>query len=169
MIWTPEKVQELKKMWDSGLSTGEIGRILGVSKNAIVGKVHRLALESRPSPIAGTKTGPEKKKAVKKAALKKKTTAKKTVAKATAKTTASKAGKKSPDIKPETATDKEEQKTVVKGLGVALTDLTPTSCRWPEGDPKDPDFSFCGREVVPGKIYCAEHCAVAYSTLLKNK
>ena len=51
MSWTPELIKELKKLWKKGLTTGEIGRILGISKNAVVGKAHRLGLESRPSPI----------------------------------------------------------------------------------------------------------------------
>ncbi len=51
MPWTDEMVEDLKKMWDQGLSTGEIGKRLGVSKNSVVGKVHRLQLIGRPSPI----------------------------------------------------------------------------------------------------------------------
>ena len=51
MPWTDEMVEDLKKMWKEGLSTGEIGKRLGVSKNSIVGKVHRLQLDGRPSPI----------------------------------------------------------------------------------------------------------------------
>ncbi len=53
MSWTDEKIEDLKKLWAKGLSTAEIGRALGVSKNAIVGKSHRLGLKPRPSPIAG--------------------------------------------------------------------------------------------------------------------
>ena len=57
MGWTDEQVEELKKLWDQGLTTGEIGKALGVSKNAVVGKAHRLKLDSRPSPIsAGEKS-----------------------------------------------------------------------------------------------------------------
>ena len=51
MSWTEEKVEKLKKLWAEGLTTGEIGRALDMSKNAVVGKAHRLGLESRPSPI----------------------------------------------------------------------------------------------------------------------
>jgi GcrA cell cycle regulator len=50
-IWTHELVQQLSRLWDEGLSTAEIGRRLGVSKNAVVGKAHRLALTPRPSPL----------------------------------------------------------------------------------------------------------------------
>ena len=51
MGWTPETIKELKRLWNKGFTTVEIGNRLGMSKNAIVGKAHRLGLESRPSPI----------------------------------------------------------------------------------------------------------------------
>ena len=51
MSWTPERIGELEKLWAEGLSTAEIGRRLGVSKNAVVGKAHRLRLPGRQSPI----------------------------------------------------------------------------------------------------------------------
>ena len=55
MAWTEEQIEELKRLWNEGLSTAEIGRSLNVSKNAVVGKSHRLGLKPRPSPIAGKK------------------------------------------------------------------------------------------------------------------
>lgn len=51
MVWTDERIEELKALWAEGLTTGEIGKRLGVSKNAVVGKAHRLGLQGRPSPI----------------------------------------------------------------------------------------------------------------------
>ena len=51
MEWTPEQVELLSKLWTEGLTTSEIGLRLGVSKNAVVGKAHRLSLVARPSPI----------------------------------------------------------------------------------------------------------------------
>ena len=51
MAWTDEMVESLKQMWKKGLTTNEIAKNLGVSKNSIVGKVHRLNLTARPSPI----------------------------------------------------------------------------------------------------------------------
>ncbi len=50
-MWSEEKIQRLKKLWSEGLTTGEIGKRIGVSKNAVVGKAHRLGLKGRPSPI----------------------------------------------------------------------------------------------------------------------
>ncbi|MGD9639386.1 MAG: GcrA family cell cycle regulator [Alphaproteobacteria bacterium] len=60
MAWTDEMIEELSKLWNDGLTTVEIGRKLGVSKNAVVGKAHRLGLESRPSPIKREKKKEEK-------------------------------------------------------------------------------------------------------------
>jgi len=51
VVWTDDRIAKLKKLWAEGLTTGEIGKRLGVSKNAVVGKAHRLGLKSRPSPI----------------------------------------------------------------------------------------------------------------------
>ncbi len=51
MSWTDERVSELSRLWTAGYSASAIGRMLGVSKNAVVGKAHRMRLESRPSPI----------------------------------------------------------------------------------------------------------------------
>lgn len=61
-VWTDDRIAKLKKLWTDGLTTGEIGKRLGVSKNAVVGKAHRLGLKGRPSPIrrAGTKPEPKK-------------------------------------------------------------------------------------------------------------
>ncbi|MBT7292761.1 MAG: GcrA cell cycle regulator, partial [Rhodospirillaceae bacterium] len=49
--WTPERIAEITRLWGEGLTTAEIGKVVGVSKNAVVGKAHRLGLPARPSPI----------------------------------------------------------------------------------------------------------------------
>ena len=59
MVWTEDKIKNLKKLWLKGATTAEIAKKLGLSKNSIIGKVHRLNLENRPSPIK--KTAPVKK------------------------------------------------------------------------------------------------------------
>lgn len=55
MVWTEERIADLVRLWNEGLTTGEIGKQLEVSKNAVVGKAHRLGLTGRPSPIKRTK------------------------------------------------------------------------------------------------------------------
>ncbi len=68
MAWTAEKIKQLKKLWLKGKSTVEIGKELGISKNAVVGKVHRLELAARPSPIKREtkKSTPPKQRIIKK-------------------------------------------------------------------------------------------------------
>lgn len=56
MDWNPEQISQLIRLWGEGLSTADIGKRLGISKNAVVGKAHRLHLAARPSPIK--RTGP---------------------------------------------------------------------------------------------------------------
>lgn len=55
-IWTPELIEQLAALWEQGLATAEIGRQLGLSKNAVIGKAHRLALRPRPSPLKSPPT-----------------------------------------------------------------------------------------------------------------
>ncbi len=50
-VWTPELIAEVTRLWGEGLTTAEIGKLVGVTKNAVVGKAHRLGLRPRPSPI----------------------------------------------------------------------------------------------------------------------
>jgi GcrA cell cycle regulator len=53
-VWTQDRVEQLGQLWRQGLSTAEIGRRLGITKNAVVGKAHRLSLQPRPSPVKVT-------------------------------------------------------------------------------------------------------------------
>ena len=101
MAWTEEMVETLKKLWDEGVTTGEIGRRLNISKNSIVGKVHRLGLSGRPSPIKKKSDKPAKEPTNKpdKPAKEKKTATKTT--KPAAKTTTP-AAKTTKEIKKET-------------------------------------------------------------------
>ena len=54
-VWTDERLEKLKKLWAQGLSISQIGEALGVSRNAIAGKAHRMGLPKRPSPISKSK------------------------------------------------------------------------------------------------------------------
>ncbi|WP_404326886.1 GcrA family cell cycle regulator [Aerophototrophica crusticola] len=92
------------------MSASEIADALGnVTRNAVIGKAHRLGLSGRPSPI-----------------------------------------KKKPS------------------KGATILSLTERMCKWPVGDPKSPDFHFCGKAAVQGLPYCAEHAALAYQPAKKR-
>jgi GcrA cell cycle regulator len=109
--WTPEKVEELTKFWASGLSASEIGRRMGITKNAVVGKVRRLDLAMRRLPAQP---------------------------------------KREPNV-------------------ITLDRLSANMCSWPEGEPGQDDFRFCGTPAVDGKPYCAAHCKIAYVPATKKK
>ena len=63
MSWNDVNVARLRELWDQGLPTAQIGKLLGFTKNAVVGKAHRIGLERRPSPIRRTAVKPDRKKA----------------------------------------------------------------------------------------------------------
>lgn len=167
MAWTDEMVESLKKMWKEGLTTGEIGKRLGVSKNSIVGKVHRLQLSARPSPIK-KKEQIVAEPAKKIAAANKPLQTAKTSAPVKEERTPAPAAKPARPVQQTFFSEPKEFFTpCVKkdkpAFGKAgLTDLDNHTCRWPLGDPKDEAFHFCGKKVRLGQTYCEEHSAVAY-------
>lgn len=147
MVWTDEAVEELKKMWDKGMTTGQIAKALNVTKNSIIGKVHRLCLTARPSPIKKSSDKTEKKATAPKQA--------KEVKKETTKSVSKK----------ETSVVAEAEKKVapvIEETNIPLVKLDNHTCRWPMGDPRDEDFCFCGKRIKTGQTYCEEHAAVAY-------
>lgn len=155
MAWTDDMIDKLTKLWQKGLTTNEIAKELGVSKNSIVGKVHRLNLTSRPSPIKKkddeseiTATSAPVEPEVQEKPIK-----------------SSKKALKEPEIKePSEALPKEPTSPVVQKnkRGIKLSELDSHTCRWPIGDPKDDNFCFCGAKVRTGQTYCDEHAAIAY-------
>ena len=146
MGWTNESVEELRRLWDKGLTASEIAKKLGVTKNAIVGKVHRLCLKARPSPI---KTKDEEMKQVQE------TVAQKVVVEA-------EIVEELPVEENVSETDSTSISTSNDGNKLKLVDLDSHTCRWPLGDPRDDDFGFCGKKVRAGQTYCDEHSAMAY-------
>lgn len=135
MIWTEEKINTLIDLWNNTqLSCTQIANKLGCTKNAIIGKAHRLKLAKRvTSQTSKIEKIVQEKFSVKKEILAKKKT-----------------------IEKPKQTVKEENKHY------HLQDLTLDMCHWPVGDPKDDDFHFCGKKVIDGKPYCPLHCAFAY-------
>ena len=167
MTWTEERVSELTRLWSTGLSASEIGKILGVSKNSVVGKAHRMKLESRPSPIKRSPDGQPRRNRVSRsrripmsdAPLQGATTASRpTIAPPPG--MAARAG----DLDPVAS---EVLRRSTRAVSRKAAGGRSSACLWPIGDPGDPDFHFCGAPTVPGKPYCASHCAKAY--IVKNR
>jgi len=152
MTWTEERVAELMRLWEAGRSASEIGRLLGVSKNSVVGKAHRMKLKARPSPIKRGSAPQVRRPAVTQIA--KPAVPAQAAVQAAPKQVGVRAARPAPAPAPRPA------RTVARGKG--------PNCLWPIGDPGDQDFHFCGAPAVPGKPYCDEHCARAYIVRHRN-
>jgi len=199
MSWTDERIDRLKELWTQGMTASQIADELGgVSRNAVIGKAHRLGLQSRPSPVKPNE-GPgepapspfEPEPAVE-------------------------ARPKQAEAEPETddgpepaaampATAPAAPQPQIRSIGpggfvrqspgeqqspippapprrlvpakpspeiadkTGLLDLNEKICKWPIGHPGEPDFHFCGNQSNPGFPYCVEHCGVAYQAQLPRR
>jgi len=180
MSWTDDRVEVLKKMWGEGQSASQIAKELGgVTRNAVIGKVHRLGLSNRATTTTAAKTE-AKPKAAAKAPAKPKVEPKTEPAikpvdpnlpKSTlpARRQIIPAGQPLPpqpsgnEISPEALAKVNEVEKKAKKL--SLMELTERTCKWPVGDPATEDFWFCGLEVQPGKPYCEAHVGVAFQPM----
>lgn len=148
MDWTDDVIDRLKALWAEGHSTAEIGRRMGVSKNAVVGKAHRLSLDARPSPIRRGEPG----EAPKRPAAKRMTGP--TLPTMAAPVPEPREVRPAPPPAPVPA-------PVLRAVG-----RTPggrlVACCWPIGEPGTRSFRFCDDESLPGKPYCRTHAALAY-------
>jgi GcrA cell cycle regulator len=153
MTWTEERVELLKKLWADGLSASQIAAELGgITRNAVIGKVHRLGLSGRAK--APSSSAPRQRKA-------------RTVSH----------GFRTPRSRGNTALahlnapfydlDLEPEAEPIEniipiGQRCSLLELTEATCRWPIGDPGRSDFFFCGGRPVNSLPYCGYHSRIAY-------
>lgn len=197
MSWTDERIETLRTMWEAGQTASQIAEALGgVSRNAVIGKAHRLGLQARPSPVRANEP-------------------------AAAETPAPAPAAPPPVVEPEpepvrpepvveaapepVAEPTREQQPVLRSVGpggfvrqspgeqqpppspapprrlvpakpsaeiagkTSLLDLNDRICKWPIGHPGEPDFHFCGDKVNPGFPYCVEHCGHAYQAQLPRR
>ena len=158
MTWTNERIGELTKLWEQGLSASEIGKALGVSKNAVVGKAHRLNLPARPSPIK--RGGSSKPRSGKPTLM----TPKPHGTKVTASSLHCRPAK--PLVE---EPEREPRRSPILNRRATRTASGSSECLWPIGDPGDKDFHFCGEPSVSGKPYCEAHCAKAYITKSRSE
>ena len=150
MAWTEDRVEVLTKLWADGLSASQIAKELGgVTRNAVIGKVHRLGLSGRAKP-----SRPKKVASVKSATPRKRTvTAKRTPTR----TVTRPAAPITPPAPPPLLAKK-----LPNGEYATIMTIRDHMCKWPIGDPMDDDFRFCGRKNKSGEPYCESHCNVAY-------
>ncbi|KUP94480.1 GcrA family cell cycle regulator [Tritonibacter horizontis] len=195
MSWTDERVELLKKMWGEGQSASQIAKELGgVTRNAVIGKVHRLGLSNRTTggakPAAEPKEKPAPKVAAKPKAQPKTEPARPVTPEPAAAAPAASASAESKpsvparkqiipagqplppqpsanEISPEALAKVNEIEKKAKRL--TLMELTERTCKWPVGDPATEDFWFCGLPVQQGKPYCDAHVGVAFQPMSSRR
>ncbi|MGI4943353.1 MAG: GcrA family cell cycle regulator [Janthinobacterium lividum] len=151
MDWNEDTIARLRAFWDEGHSTAEIGRRMGVTKNAIVGKAHRLELPARPSPIrrvaeAGHVSRRDQVRRVSGPTL--------PVAEAVAD-----AVRKEPLAEPPSVA---RPAPLLRAVPPPRPAVKASTCCWPIGEPGTPSFRFCDEGALPSKPYCQEHASLAY-------
>ncbi|WP_084418135.1 GcrA family cell cycle regulator [Henriciella litoralis] len=159
MSWTEDRVEVLKKLWAEGHSASQIAKQLGgVTRNAVIGKVHRLGLSGRATPSRPVKRPPR-------------------LARPKPKVGTEGVVQQPVASVDETRIRKSDQQAISSALqpapvadGEAATILTlrDSMCKWPIGDPADPQFAFCGRKSDCGP-YCSEHAKVAFQPQRKRE
>jgi len=193
MSWTDERVETLRRMWGEGQSASQIAKELGgVTRNAVIGKVHRLGLSNRvggkddedelpvaaavtpvaaasrpdaaaaPEPVSARADAPRAAPAAAPAAPS-------NVTPLPLRKAIVPAGQPLPpqpslnEISPEALASVREVEKRAKRL--TLMELTERTCKWPIGDPATDDFWFCGLPSLPGKPYCEAHVGVAFQPM----
>lgn len=161
MAWTEDRVEVLKKLWAEGHSASQIAKELGgVTRNAVIGKVHRLGLSGRATPSRPVKRPPRLARP-----------------KPRIQPDGSVVTPKPQRLVPDTVLKPTEKVAMLSALppqplsdGEAATILTlrDSMCKWPIGDPADPKFAFCGRKACDGP-YCSEHAKVAFQPAKKRE
>ncbi len=163
--WSEERVELLKRLWGDGLSASQIAGQLGggVTRNAVIGKVHRLGLAGRvrpgaPAPVPAAAAASRRIKPGRAEAA--------------------------PPVAVPTVVPLPPVLTALNGGGapasastvaipvsqrVTIMELRESMCRWPMGDPTTPDFHFCGARAITGLPYCTQHAQVAYQPATERR
>lgn len=162
MNWTDERVEMLKKLWAEGLSASQIAAQLGgVSRNAVIGKVHRLKLSSRGRATAS----PARQKKAPAASSGGSTRRHQRSASRTVATSIGATALKvqfEEDAVAYQHTRPSQDVVVPISRNLKLVQLNEHTCKWPNGDPLAEDFSFCGNEAGENGPYCTYHSRLAY-------
>ena len=143
MTWTPERENQLRELWNAGLSASRIAAELGgTTRNAVIGKAHRLGLSGRTT---------RKGSGVSKGGMR-------LVSRSS-----------SPRIARAHIRPRYIEPVERSEFAVNLEELTDKHCKWPLGDPRTREFHFCGAARMEGMSYCEYHCAVAYQVPVRRE
>lgn len=163
MGWTEERVAELKKLWAEGHSASQIAKRLGsVTRNAVIGKVHRLGLSGRATPSRPVKRPPR-------LARPKPQQMPRQASSAPRQSTALAVRAEPVHTHISEAEANIEPQRLPNGDMVTVLTVKDTMCKWPIGDPADNNFGFCGHASADGSPYCAEHARVAFQPAKKRE
>lgn len=183
MSWTDERVELLKKLWMEGLSASQIAGQLaeGVTRNAVIGKVHRLKLSARAKPATSaarprtaTRAAPRRPAAASSATATSSPNPSATVKRRvvqSAPVMGATALKPSEDVDTEVVqeTAQVHELFIPENERLSLLALNEDTCKWPIGDPLNEDFHFCGRQSEEGKPYCEFHSKRAYHQIERKR
>lgn len=178
MSWTDERVEVLKKLWMEGLSASQIAGELGqgVTRNAVIGKVHRLKLSARAKPATSSPRSRPASRTVRRpsssssspsstAAMmrRRSVNAAPTIGATALKLT------EAEDAALYVAPAQVQEVFIPVGERIGLLGLSEDTCKWPIGDPLNSDFHFCGQHSLEAKPYCEFHSRRAYHTVERRK
>lgn len=158
MAWTDDRVEKLKKLWAEGLSASQIAKELGgVTRNAVIGKVHRLGLSGRATPSRPPRR------------VVKTSRPRPAVRPARPATPAVAEGPNvTPMPRPQPLPAVDTTPLPDGDFATVLT-LSDRVCKWPVGDPNSKEFRFCGRKTKPGSVYCEAHAEMAYQPAKRRR
>lgn len=150
--WAEAEIAQLRTLCDVGLSASQIAARLGTgkSRNAIIGKMHRLGLtKSAPAaPVTEPRERPPKPRPIRR-------------------TPSLPALRPVAQVRPQPVVIPAPVPVVIDGARITVATLESGMCRWPIGDPGDDDFHFCAAPQQDGKPYCSHHCDRAYNASSK--
>src|SRR3984885_7518295 len=150
LTWTDDRVEQLKKLWEGGLSASQIAAELGnVTRNAVIGKVHRLGL-SGPAKSPSS-AAPRQRKARPAQQMMR-------GSRPVARGNPARAHPFDTEMEPDPIA---YDNVVPMGQRLSLIELNEATCHWPIGDPSSSEFYFCGGKALGGLPYCAPHSRIA--------
>lgn len=177
MSWTDERVETLKRMWGDGASASTIAKALGgVTRNAVIGKVHRLGLSNRVAGAAEGAGAPEPETVAAEVLAEARPIPATHSAEPVATPLRGRIIPAGQPLPPQPSANEisaealAEVREVEKGAArLPLMELTERTCKWPIGDPATEDFWFCGLPTQPGKPYCEAHVSVAFQPMSSRR